>query len=214
MRLTFERERDPALPPGDDEVSAERLFRLLLRVPRAVLPIDYRVPAAPHVALSVRALTGPEESSAWDDARAMRTTSARNSTLVAGLIERSLWTPSGKAFASVEQVGQLDTHAATQLGAQVVAALCIVSPTYGSIDYRAWLRRLEQGARHISNAHQSAMIAECVDVSLGSGVRWTTPRPDRFFGLRTGALTDGQHLVFSAALSVCEARRKRAAESD
>lgn len=213
MRLTFDPSRDPTQPPSESAIEAEHLFRLLLRSPRAELPITYRIPAAPHIALRVVALSGNEESSAWDDARSLRSEDARDAELVAGLIVRSLHTRRGRAFANVGQVGELEPHNVSDLASHVIAALCVVSPTYGSIDQRAWELRLEKGATHLSNAHQAAMLADCIDVSLASGVRYTTPRPDRYFGLRMGELTDGQLLVFRAARSVVQARRDRAART-
>ena len=211
MRFSFDKDRDPTLPPGDDELAAERLFRLLLGVPRAELAIEYRIPAAPELALKVRALRGVEESAAVDDAAHLLTKSARDNAIVAGLVARSLWTKRGKAFANPGQVGELMPHEMDELGAHVLAALCIVSPTYGAIDQRAWELRLELGARHISNAHQVGMLADCVDVSLGHGIRYTTPRPDRYFGIPICELTDGHFIAFSAARTVAEARTKSSA---
>ena len=212
MRITFSKHRDPTLPPDDEELAASKLFRLLLGSPRAELPIDYRIPAAPHLALRVRALTGNEESAAWDDASSLRSVDARDAALVAGLVARSLMTKRGRAFTNAGQVGELMAHDVVELGATVIAALCIVSPTYGSVDQRAWELRLEAGARDYRNAHQVAMLADCVDVSIGAGVRWVNPRPDRYFGVPIGELTDGQHMVFSAARSVVTARQASAAK--
>jgi hypothetical protein len=74
-------------------------------------------------------------------------------------------------------------------------ALEVISPSFRRIDEEAWERRLVEGAKMDSNVEQAIALAACVDGELRHGV----PRPERYFGLPAGELTDGQRLVFRAA---------------
>lgn len=182
----------------------ERLFRLLLRTPRPALPIAYRVPGAEHIPLDVRALR-PLEEAALIDTVAAQPEAARAGAFAAQLVAATLWTPKGLAFPSAEAVGQLYSDEADALASAVLAALEVVSPSYRSGDEEAWRLWLGQGARHISNLALTFRLGGCVEVGWRA-----SPRPDWFFGMPIGDLTDGQWMAFRAASEVvAEHQRKK-----
>jgi hypothetical protein len=76
-----------------------------------------------------------------------------------------------------------------------IEALDVISPSLRRIDEEAWLGRLAEGAKTGGNAEQAIALALCMD----GGVRNGVPRPEWFFGLPAGQLTDGQRLAFRTA---------------
>ena len=104
-----------------------------------------------------------------------------------------------RVFASGHQLCELlsDTEA-TDVSAAALGALRIISPSFRACDYDAWLAKLTIGAGHWTSRPQAAALAVCIDVAAGMTTR-ITPRPDRYFGLPMGQLTDGQWLAYRAA---------------
>jgi len=70
-------------PPAD--VSASALFRLLLAVPYAERPIDYRLRGAEDVSLSVRALRSCDEADLLEEADVLEA-DRRANALLAGYV--------------------------------------------------------------------------------------------------------------------------------
>ena len=125
------------------------------------------------------------------------------------LVAASVWLDGERAFDGVADVAALSSAEATELAAEVLAALAIVSPTYAHSDSAAWEAALHQGARAHENIHDAIWLGQCVDTSAGFSVVYTTPRPDRYFGLPIGELTDGHHMAFAAARRVVEELRPK-----
>ena len=182
---------------------------MLLQVPRAVLPISYRIPGI-DTELSVRSLRSIEEVAAFDTYGKLENDKRREDRVVMTIVANSLLTPSGKAFNNADEVGALSQHELAELGHAVVDALSIISPTFIGSDVDAWHATLKRGAGDPTNVYESMLLAESVDIAAGDGVKYTTPRLDRYFGLRIGEITDGQHMAYLAARSVVEAMRSSA----
>ena len=176
-------------PPSD--IKPERVFRMLLRTPRAVMPIAYRVRGAEHVPLRVQALRSVEELEAWDMAADIEPEEARESAAISHVIASCLLTPSGLAFDSGEQVAQLSEREVSDLGGAVFVALATVSPTWLRCNWPAWRAFLERGAKHPTN------LGEAYTLGLSD--------IDRYFGLPIGQMTDGQRMV----ASVCREMAKK-----
>lgn len=184
----------------------------MLQVPRATLPIPYRIPGI-DTELSVRALRSIEEVAAFDIYGKLENDSQREDLVVRTLIANALLTPSGMAFNSAVDVGALSQGELGELGHAVVDALSIISPTFIGSDVDAWHATLKRGAGDVTNVYESMLLAESVDIAAGDGVRYTTPRLDRYFGMRIGEITDGQHMAYLAARSIVDAM-KSSAEND
>lgn len=192
---------DFSLPPRD--VPPERLFRLLLRRPRPVLPLAFRLPFAPEVALSVRGLTAAEDAEVADVDPALPP-EVRRSERLRRVIAASLLADGRLAFASAEDVGALTEYETTALANAVLQGVHVISPQYRIANTEAWTERLTAGAKHPANI--SAALA--IHMST-TGV--FTPRgivreaaPDRYFGLPFADLTDGHLLAYAAAKAVFE----------
>lgn len=190
-------------PPDPRQWPPERLFRLLLGAPRPRIPLDLRIAGAERVALEVRALRPLEEAAAVDEA-AQVSVERRTDLLEAGLVVAALWTLGGPAFRSAADLGLLFADEAAALARTTLAALGIVSPSYRRSDAAAWGRALREGAQHPTNLGLTARLGGCVEV----GWRFS-PRPDWFFGLPLGELTDGQWMAFRAAREVVATWEKR-----
>lgn len=190
---------DFSQPPRD--VLPERLFRLLLRRPRPILPIDLRLPVAPHVALSVRGLTALEDAEVADVDPALPQELVR-STLMRRLIAAHLLADGALAFASAEEVGGLTEHELATLGRAVFTAATIISPTYRASSQEAWRAALEQGARHSSNHGLVCVIASASEPLVLPRKILEVGAPERYFSAALADLTDGQIMAFTAAKAV------------
>jgi len=170
-------------PPKDVESAA--LFRLLLE-PSPCKSVQFRASVAPSVELSARAVP----SSVWAESARLNNPSI--------LVSASLFTTDGEqVFRSAREAGLLSQAEFRTLLDDVVAALDVVGPTIGRIDWRAWERVLVDGARKCG--FESSNLAHCVDHYSTPIVAGITPRPDRYWGVPIGRLLDGHWMAFWAA---------------
>ncbi len=184
-------------PP--DNIKPEVLFRLLLKTPRPTLPVDFPLAGADGEAFFVRAVTGYEVFSNYD--RSLHEVAKlEDARFIQHLVALSLCTSEGLVFGSHDAVGMLDEDDFARVAAAVLPALWAISPAYGYSDSEAWIRRLTAGAGHHTNMHSAALLGHCMD----AGFSLVIARPDRFFGLPTGQLTDGHMLCYYAARRLVE----------
>lgn len=181
-------------------VPPARLFRLLLRSPRPCLPLQWRAPGAEWAALHVVALRGIEVDEALDAARAAMGEAAHFDRFRLAVLRASLRLSADGApvFASVEDAGALQDGEAEALLDEVFVALGTCSPTYARSDLAAWDRALREGARAPGNLHETVALGSCIE----HGWAGSTPRPDLYYGVPIGALTDGQMMAYRAARAV------------
>lgn len=187
-------------PPAD--VPADVLFRRLLRVPRAQLAVD--VPLIGRG--TVVAIAGQELREAHDE-QGDAPDAVKTSRVSARIIALSLHDATGPVFASAAEVGQLEEDDFERVAAAVVPAVTSISPAFGVSNIDAWEARLAAGARHPSNWLAARALGCCYDkrtLTIPKGKRTyyeqhVTDRPDRYFGMPLGELTDGQWLCFRAA---------------
>jgi hypothetical protein len=175
--------------PPPTGVPPERLWRLLLGLPGRPYPeqpIDYRLPFAPAVALSVRAVPALLLSRAWDDAEGQPSRGRR------GVLAAVLWTPMGRAFKDARDAGMLREAYADPLIGAVDTALDAICPTYARSDVVAWLDVLKAGARHYTNLGPAHVLAGCVG------------HPERYWGIPVGEMADGHHMAMVAARTATE----------
>ena len=181
-------------PPRD--VPPERLFRLLLRRPRPVLPLVFRFAFAPHVALAVRGLTAYEDAEISDvppDDPTGRSLIARR------LIAAVLLADGRPAFTDADAVGGLTEHEIAALGDAVVKAAHVVSPMRNKVDLAAWDDALQKGARHPQNIGVTMAIAAATEPLVAPQKLLRLSAPERYFGAPIADLTDGQLLAYYAA---------------
>lgn len=192
-------------PPSN--VAPDALFRLLLRTPRPTLPVVISMPGvAAGGAFSVRAITGTELFGARDQADT-EPEPLRDRVMVAQLIALSLVQGGAPVFTSPAELGQLDEDDYLAVASVVLPAVATISPVYGLSDTAAWESRLVAGAQHRSNQVAAAALADCRERRTLIRVRnkarcyqiTTTDRPDRYYGLPLGQLTDGHWLCYRAA---------------
>jgi hypothetical protein len=120
----------------------------------------------------------------------------RPTLIAAELTALSLHDGEARVFADGAEILRLFTERdAVALMRATLEALEVISPSFRRIDEETWERRLAEGAKTGGNAEQAIALALCMD----EGVRTGIPRPERYFGLPAGQLTDGQRLVFRAA---------------
>jgi hypothetical protein len=181
-------------PPAEP---AARLFRSLLAF-RPTRPIGYRLRALPDVPLVVRALRNSESMEAIDTGMAHPIEELRHGRVEIELLARCLLVPSGPAFASVEDVEDLDGPEIDALIAEALPALEAVAPTYARSDIDAWRKVLEEGAAHGANLHDALVLANCVDHGFDANAY----RPERYWGCAPVDLLDGHWLAFYAATTV------------
>ncbi len=176
-------------------VPADRVFRLLLRSPRAALPIALPIAGAPPGAYRACALHPLDEVEAIER-HAGAPEPLRPTLVAAELTALALHDGDARVFAGGAELLRLFTERdAVALMRAAIDALDVISPSFRRIDEEAWERRLAEGAKTGGNAEQAIALALCMD----DGVRAGMPRPERYFGLPAGQLTDGQRLVFRAA---------------
>lgn len=174
-------------PPN---ISAERLFRLLLRAPRASLPVS--IPGAPPGAFRVVAVGPLDEAEVYDEAAGMPA-ELRGDHIGLGLASLALHDDGERVFRSGEELARLlPQDDADRLVSAVLSQLRVCSPSAKRIDYGEWLKVLMRGARKLPGL--AIPLARCVDGDVVDGA----PRPDRFFGVPMADLTDGQWLVYRA----------------
>jgi hypothetical protein len=183
------RGQPPPIPP-------ERLFRSLLRQPRARAIVDLQLGAGRRGAFFVCAPSAVEELDAFDRVPEAAPPFLRRALIMAELAALTLHNGERRVFASARDVLALDEDYADIVMHTTLLELERIAPSYRRSDVAAWLRQLELGAVHGENHSLATRLACSVDVSLGKGA---VPRPDRFFGVPTGALTDGQWLAYRAA---------------
>ena len=190
------RQRVP--PPRTERWRPARLFRLLVdRAPR--LPIAFRFADAPEAPLVVRGLRGSDVMGAIDSALDSPE-DARELAFYPLMLEAALVSPDGRPFADAATYRGVDADELRRAWYAVSDALNIVSPIRATADVNAWNRVLHEGAQQ--NGGIVGRIGECLDVSVGFGGVVRIPRPDRFFGLPTCELTDGQLMAFAAAYRI------------
>lgn len=204
--------RSPWRPP--DDVPPQRLFRLLVRRPRPWQPIAYRYPAAPDVALHVRALTPLELAEALDDAgdegapAEVASDRAMGRVVVAGL-----WEDHGPVFTSAEQAARMPHQAWGSLMDAALRGLAGIMPSRAlcsADEWAEWRKALDKGARHPSNMGEAFRMRDCHDLVLGWRGSVRRFRPERYFGLPVADITDGQLLAFDAAIAAADDVQKKA----
>lgn len=186
------------LPPRD--VQPARLFRLLLRRPRPVLPIAFRFAWAADMELAVRGLTALEDATAGDVDPDMPA-EVRHSEVARRLISAWLLVDGAPAL-SAEDVAALTEAEAGALWRAVRAAAAIVSPQYRTADVDAWTTALEAGAKHPSNRAVASIVHFSTELVIGMGGGANVSAPDRYFGIPYADLTDGQIMAYQAAKKV------------
>ncbi len=180
--------------PPPLHVAPERLFRLLLRSPRASLPIAPPIAGTPAI-LAVRAVHSLDEAEAIER-HTGAPESLRPALVAAELTALALHEDDAPVFAEGTQMLRLLTERdAMALMRTTIDALNVISPSFRRIDEEAWVRRLAEGAKTGGNAEQAIALALCVEGNARTGI----PRPEWYFGLPAGQLTDGQRLAFRAA---------------
>ncbi len=175
-------------------VAPDRLFRRLLRSPRAVSPTAVPIAGAPGTSC-VCAIHPLDEADAIE--RHAGAPDALRLTLVAAeLTALALHEGDARAFADGTQLLRLLTERdAMAVMRATLAALDTISPSFRRIDEDAWVAHLAEGAKTGGNAEQAIALALCVEGNARTGI----PRPEWYFGLPAGQLTDGQRLAFRAA---------------
>jgi hypothetical protein len=183
--------------PGD--VTPARLFRLLLGRPRPVLPLAFRLPDAPDVALSVRGLTALEDASVGDVDEAPE--EVRRSEITRRLVAAYLLADGVPAF-TADDVGTLEEHEFTRLAVAVFAAARIVSPQYRNVT-QATLDAIEAGAKDRGNRALTRLVGSGAPVVLPRRLAYLAD-PARYFGLALADMTDGQLMAYHAAKKVTD----------
>lgn len=177
---------------------------MLIQRERASIPLRYRVRGAESYALRVVALRGDEAADALADGDNIEVDEARASRVLCALAAACVYTGDVRAFGSASDVRRLSSGEVGELCAEVHQALSICSPVYQIAEARAWTTVLKTGAEHNRNISMAARVASCVDVVGGFQKAYRHQRPDRWFGVPTAELTDGQLLAYDAARSVFE----------
>lgn len=181
-------------PPRD--VPPERLFRLLLRRPRPVLPLAFRFPFAPDLALSVRGLTAYEDACIGDVDPDDPT---RKSVIGRRVIAAMLLADGAPAFAGPEAVGGLTEYEIAAVGSAVAEAAAVVSPMRRRVDRDAWDTALQRGAVHPSNIGLTVAVASASEALIAPRALIHVAAPERYFGAPIADITDGQLLAYYAA---------------
>jgi hypothetical protein len=189
----------PGPPKG---VPAPRLFRELVRRPRPVWPLSLRIPCAPHVRLSARALTAWEDEEARDVEPDLPA-EVRLNAIVQRLLVASLLADDRPAFASLDDLGSFDEFEVRAMGAALFDAFAVVMPSYRRIDETMWSKRLEEGAKHPSNV-STVLAIGASSIEAGKSGPLFMPHWDKFFGLPFAEITDGQRMAYAAARKVYE----------
>lgn len=188
-------------------VAPARLYRMLLQRPRATAPIVYRIRGAEDIPLRVRALSSLDEAAILDAAEGED--GLGGSRAASELLARALLTSEGSAFASASDVDALEPSEVVSLSRAVRAALDVISPTYARHDHVAWARALKKGATAPGNWAATLALGGCMDHAFGFGSGRCVERPDRYFGVPLADLTDGQWMVYRAAVEAFEESRKK-----
>lgn len=179
-------------------ISPWRLWRLLLMLPRPVVPLAYRVRDAEDVQLFARALSAPE--TAW-----VAEAASIGSGWTSRLLSLSLRQEDGSPmFARESEVGCLDENDLGGLVNAVQEALAIMSPTRLTADRNAWHVVLCEGAKHPANWQDAYALGGCVDVSFGfgKGAIHITDHPEWWYGVPQREMIDGHWMAFRAAVAV------------
>ncbi len=172
-------------------VAPERLFRLLLRTPRARLPIALPIAGAPPAPFFVQAIHPLDEAEAIER-HAGAPEALRPHLVAAELTALALHEGDARVFADGAELGRmLGERDAVVLMRATLEALDVISPSFRRIDVDAWEKRLAAGALIGLNANHARLLDLCVENDR--------PRLDRYFGLPLGQFTDGQWLAFYAA---------------
>ncbi len=182
----------PWVPPAD--VGADALFVRLLARPRAWLPIELALAGRPAAAFRVHAVHPLDERLVLDEVARMPP-ELQQARVDAGLAALALHDDRGlRVFTTGRQLLELLRDAdVAKLIAAVGPTLRACSPSYRLSNVQSWRQRLIEGAE--LESHLAVRLAYCADGDTVYGA----PRPDRFFGLPIGELTDGQWLAYRAA---------------
>lgn len=182
---------DRRKPPQD--VEPGKLFRLLLRRPRPLLRMTYRLDVAEDVALYARALTPSERAIVRDADETERSTLFLSLAVCDG--------QGAPIFATPEQAWGLQEQEADELSAAVMTAHRVIAPTYDWSDVAAWNKALAAGAGEAGSYALMHQIAASFTPTTALK-RLFQPRADRFFGLPLADITDGQRMAFLAAFNL------------
>jgi hypothetical protein len=177
---------------------------MLIQRERASVPLRYRVRGAESFALRVVALRGDEAGDALALGDDIEAGDERSLSILCGLAAACVYVGNEPAFGSVANVRRLSSGEVAELCADVLRALSQCSPLYAVSDATQWHAVLKNGAMHHRNYTMAARVASCVDVVGGFQKAYRHQRPDRWFGLPTCELTDGQLMAYDAARSVFE----------
>ena len=121
----------------------------------------------------------------------------------AALIAMALTDARGRlVFETAEDVGDVEEDEFADLAQVVREGLRAVSPVmHRCAHYEKWETVLDAGALDPSNYSTAFRIGTCIDES--------GERPDRYFGVAIGDLTDGQIMAYRAATRLVERSRKK-----
>jgi len=183
-------------PPAD--ITPAKLFRLLCRVPRPVVPIVARFAFMPEQALHCRAMH-PLEWAEWEDA---------GDDLETVVLQHALCDEMGQPLLDRESVFLLTDSERETVFAELVSALNKIGPGYQRpeafrCDVDAWHTALEKGA-----AANVSILLSLGTAYEGAADRYTAT-PERYFGIDRRELLDGHWMAYRAARDVIEKHQKR-----
>lgn len=162
-------------------------FRRWSRIPRPQEPIALRLTVAPEIALHVVAPSAPEAAALDGDA---------------DIIAAVLHAGRGRVFASGADVEQLDGAEFDRLRRAVFVALDACAPVL-SLQTQ---RELRAGAS--ANGSIAWLMFLSADTVIGAmGAVATIERPERYYGVPTCQITDGQLMCYSAAVEYLQELR-------
>ena len=181
------------MQPPPKSIRPERLFRLLLRLPRPRLPLEFRFNQSSEP-IYAQAVSGAElEELATSEAYEYQTLSK----VLVDVNDRPL-------FTSTQLQECLTPEEFRRLRNQARLALDIISPTLLSADWKAWQDYLMEGAKHPSNFLQATALGGCYStVSIGESIR-IIRTPERFFGVPLSQLIDSHWLVYMTCRNLTE----------
>ena len=187
---------DFSKPP--EGIPKHKLFRTLLQRPRPKWPLEFRVKGVEHIPLHVVGMRSIEAADLHEGLSEIEIREIRGYESAARVIALCAHTRKGRAFTSAEEVMMLSSLEVNELGWEITRALQYCSPTFRRSDTKAWSLALREGAEHMSNFYESlTMYRSCDRVGMDGVI---SERPDRYFGIPMCELTDGQLMVFSAAV--------------
>jgi hypothetical protein len=171
----------PAIP--DD-----KLFRLLLTTPRPKQPLKFRIGES---RLYLQAISSAE----------IADIESKNTEYEADIISKCLLLSSGKkAFSSgLSIMNLLRASEFKQLNDEVFEILGRINPMIITCDYKAWMAKLESGAKHPSNYITCRALGGSVSFTLAPNKTIIHDHPEQYFNIPKKELLDGHWMAYLAA---------------